>query len=503
MNTVGILFRTYATNRVGSETMGLLQLVLSVYYPACTLASSGVYVASTRLCSQALARKDRSIPQILNRCLIYALAFGGGAFLLLRIGAHAIAVHWLQFPGAETPLKILAFGLPFLAAANSLQGFFLSLRKATYSTVLQITEDLSKIGATVLLFSLFLDRGPNAALCAMVAGMAVGETASCLFGYFLYLKKLPTLPRGECSEKSSFADVVKIALPCAFSAYLRSGIGMLESMLVPRGLQASGMTEEQTLAALGRLEGMALPVLLFPAAFLTVVSKLLVPEITAENAIGHKKNNIETINSILRKTLTYGVFLAAFAALFGEELGYLLYKDRTCGKYISCLAPMIPILYCDRVTDGIMKGYNKQLDSMKINLAETVLRTAGTRFLLPYTGVTGYISLFCASATFNFFLSFRALKKECGIPFPVAKGILLPLTASLAAMLPLKILHTLGGIPLWICAAGAIPLFLIFLWGCSDRKRGSVIPPTPQGHGDIPKTDGRRSSSRRRRGLRK
>ncbi len=470
MSTVGVLFRTYASNRVGSEVMGLLQLVLSVYYPACTLASSGVYVASTRLCSEALARRDRGIPAILNRCLIYGLSFGAAAFLLLFFGAKPIAVHWLQFPDAEIPLKILSFGLPFLSAANALQGFFLSLRKAAYSTVLQITEDLSKIGATILLFARFLDNGPHAALCAMVAGMAIGETVSCLCGYLLYRAKSrrSDLPQ-SLGGKGVFPEVIKIALPCAFSGYLRSGIGMIENVLVPRGLEASGLTPEQTLAAMGKFEGMALPILVFPATFLAVVSKLLVPEITAENAVGNSKNNIKTTQSVLKWTMTYAVFIGTFAALFGQDLGMEIYHDKTCGRYLTILAPLVPILYGDRVIDGIMKGYNRQLTTMKINLADTLFQTVGAWLLIPRTGIMGYVALFCTGATVNFALSFFSLRKTCGIRFPVRNGIVKPLIASLAAMLPLKIIGGFLSVSVWIRIAVSIPLFLLFLSFCSDR----------------------------------
>lgn len=476
MSTVGILFRTYASNRVGSEVMGLLQLVLSVYLPACTLASSGVYVASTRLCSEALACKNRRISTILNRCLAYGLSFGITAFVLLFFGAKAIAVHWLQYPDAEIPLKILSFGLPFLSAANALQGFFLSLRKASYSTVLQVTEDLSKIGATVLLFSLFLKDGPKAALCAMVAGMAIGETVSCVCGYILYQTKRRTLPyAGSGKESEIFPQILRIALPCAFSGYLRSGIGMIENILIPRGLESYGLTPEQTLAAMGKFEGMALPILIFPATFLAVVSKLLVPEIAAENAVGNKDGNIRTTMSVLRWTMTYAVFIGTFTALFSMELGMEIYHDPVCGRYLMILAPLVPVLYGDKVIDGIMKGYNRQLTTMKINLADALFQTVGAWIIIPIAGIFGYIGIFCIGAVLNFFLSFLSLRKTCSIRFPIREGILWPEVASLAATLPLKILSKFFNITVWIWAAASIPLFLVFLSFCSGKKEEESI----------------------------
>jgi len=480
MNTLGIIFRTYASNRAGAEALGLLQLVTSVYYPACTLASSGIYVASTQLCARAMARKDRDTEKIVTKCLIYSLLFGTAAFLLLYFGAESIANQWLRFPAAKAPLRILSFGLPFLAAANALQGFFLSMRKATFSTVLQVSEDLLKMGATLFFFPLFTARGPEGILCALVAGMTVGEIGSCLFGYALYRRKSIGI-RGTAPERGvGFLDIAKIALPCAFSAYLRSGVGIAESMLVPRGLQASGLTEEQTLAALGKLDGMALPILMYPAAFLAVVSKLLVPEIAAENATGHETENKSTTESVLRWTLTYSIFLALFALLFGEELGIAIYGDVRCGRYLVLLAPLVPILYCDRVTDGIMKGYNRQLDTVRINLTEAILRTFAACFLLPVTGIAGYVATFAAGTVLNFVFSFLALKKVSNIRFPWEKGVLIPIVTGLGAILPLKTIQQQWPLPLWMRGTVSAILFLLLLRGWSGKKPRDGRPFTVQ-----------------------
>ena len=479
MSVLGVVFRTYASNRVGSEVMGLLQLIMSVYYPACTLASSGVYVASTRLCSEALAQNKKNIGTILSRCISYSCIFGFGTFLLLFFGAGFIARSWLAFPDAEIPLKILSIGLPFLSASNALQGYFLSLRKASYSTVLQITEDLTKIGATVLLFMLYLDNGPHAALCAMVAGMAIGETVSCLIGFLLYrVKNKPETTPNDTKTQRIFSEVVKIALPCAFSGYLRSGLGMIESILVPRGLEASGLTPEQTLSVLGKLEGMALPILIFPAAFLAVVSKLLVPEIAAENAVGHAESNLKTTKAILQWTMTYGVFIGTFALLFGHDLGTAVYHDPDCGRYLTILAPIVPILYGDKVIDGIMKGYNQQLTTMKINLADAVFQTAGAFLLIPRAGISGYVALFCVGNFLNFSLSYYSLRKTSGVRLPIRDGILKPLLLSLSAMLPLKILQRFMTPSVWLIAGASVILFLClyYLYTGGRKKETLAIP---------------------------
>jgi len=48
-------FGIFISNRVGSEALGIFQLVMSVYLFMVTLASSGINLACTRIVSEKLA----------------------------------------------------------------------------------------------------------------------------------------------------------------------------------------------------------------------------------------------------------------------------------------------------------------------------------------------------------------------------------------------------------------------------------------------------------------
>ena len=52
---VGIIFKVWLSNTIGSEGMGLYQLIFSVYVLASTFAISGTSTAVTRLVAEELA----------------------------------------------------------------------------------------------------------------------------------------------------------------------------------------------------------------------------------------------------------------------------------------------------------------------------------------------------------------------------------------------------------------------------------------------------------------
>ena len=59
MQSIGIIFSVYISNKIGAEGVGIFQLIMSVYTFAITLASSGINLAVTRIASEEKAKKKR------------------------------------------------------------------------------------------------------------------------------------------------------------------------------------------------------------------------------------------------------------------------------------------------------------------------------------------------------------------------------------------------------------------------------------------------------------
>lgn len=55
LKSIGVSFGIFISNRVGSEALGIFQLVMSVYLFMVTLASAGINLACTRIVSERLA----------------------------------------------------------------------------------------------------------------------------------------------------------------------------------------------------------------------------------------------------------------------------------------------------------------------------------------------------------------------------------------------------------------------------------------------------------------
>ena len=436
LNILGMLFRIYVSNRIGAEGMGLHSLVYSVYTPAVTLATSAVNLASTRLVTEAVAKNKRgSVRKIMLCCFVYSLCFGAFAFCCVFFGADFIAQNWIKDPAAVLPLRILSFGLPFLSISSALHGAFTALRKISKSVAVQITEDLVKIGATVMALSLFVDLSSAYGCVCLVLGSAVGEFISCVAALILY--KAEKLEK-TASEKASVhaKKLFTIALPTAFSSYLRSGISMFEKLMVPVGFGKYGLTQSEALSFLGLFSGMVYPVVFFPATLLNSFSRLIVPEIAA----AYETDDKERIESIavrsIKTTLIFAIFVSGIFILFADLIGNELYSSAEAGLYIRVLSPLVPLMYLDSVVDSLLKGLNQQVASMRINIFDSAIRTALVCFLLPVSGFEGYVFITYFSTIFNGLMSIRRLVKVSAVEFSLFECFFRPLFYTAAAILP-------------------------------------------------------------------
>ena len=75
MRTIGLSFNVYISNKIGTEAVGIYQLIMSVYSFAITLACSGIHLAATRIVSEQLAYGfETGIKKAMKKCLFYSLS---------------------------------------------------------------------------------------------------------------------------------------------------------------------------------------------------------------------------------------------------------------------------------------------------------------------------------------------------------------------------------------------------------------------------------------------
>ena len=492
MRGVGVCFNVYISNTVGAEAMGLFTLISTVYGFAITLATSGVNLAATRLVSEALGEissagirikngKTASVRAVMRKCVAYSLFFSLLSASALFICTPAISRSILRDERTISSLRLLAISLPPISISSALGGYFTAVRRVYKNATVQVLEQMVKIfSCSALLVRFFANDAESACLC-VVAGGVIAELCSFAVQAVLYLceRKDDSTSSVPAKGKLIKSKLLGIALPVAFSAYLRSALITVEHILIPWGLERSGASRSRSLAAYGTVHSMVFPLIFFPSAILSSFAGLLVPEVS--QAVAEKKQtDIKRITSnVFEIALLFSIGAAGLISCFAYELGNTVYPDTDAGRYIRMIAPLIPVMYLDTATDAMLKGLGQQVYSMGVNIVDSLLSVILVIFLLPRFGIEGYIMTVYCTELINATLSITRLLSVTDIKPRITDLIIKPLIcvvisgAVVARLAPLNLslLSDKAQTVAHMILAAAIYLSLLLLLGSLKIKK--------------------------------
>ncbi len=412
MRSVAVSFNAYLTSKIGSAGIGLFQLITTVYSLAVTFSCAGIKLASTRVTVEINSGGKNDLRKSMNMFDSYALICGLTVCSILFLFSDFIAGVWINDPRASVSLRILAASLPFVAVSASLSGYFTASNLVIPYSFIQLIEQGTKIVTAILLLNYLPVTDTKTACAAIVAAITASEAVSFTLSYLL--KSLKISKKTE-KTRIKLNRLMRIAIPDAAGTCARSILLTIEHLLIPKGFQKSGANSEAALSAYGNIHAMALPILLYPCAILTSFSSMLIPELAAKHERNDRKAINRTVEKNLKRTLIYSVICAAGLFAFAPLISNLIYKTNEAVLYIRILAPLVPIMYTDTVTDGMLKGLDQQIQSMRYNIIDSALCVVMVWFILPVYSVKGYIFILYASEIINFYLSIGRLIKICDI----------------------------------------------------------------------------------------
>ena len=414
LQVIKMFFSIYISNSIGEEGSGVFSLVMSVYMFGITLASAGMNIASTRVVAEELACKNEvGAKKAAKRCVFLSLIFGVCASLLFFIFADFITVRCLHNRISRNVIYLICVALPFIAMSSAINGYFTAVRRVYKNAFAKFGEEFVKIGSTAFLLKLLMPDGIDYACYALILADVISEITSFLHLYFLYLRdKRNSLVESRYKDLDSYNKrILRISIPVAFTSYLRSGLSTIKELLIPSSLQRSGMNSSNALISYGIVNGMAMPIIMFPMILITSFSSLLVPEFSRYYA-QQKYKKIRSVSSILLTcTLIFSIFICILIFVFSNKLSNLIYHKTEIAKYLRILSPLIVIMYLDIVIDSILKGLDAQVSVMSINVFDCAINIAFIYFLVPILGFSGYIISIFISEVINFSLSGYKLLK--------------------------------------------------------------------------------------------
>lgn len=414
LRLAGTGFQVYLSSRIGAGGIGLLQLTLSVSSMAMVAGMGGIRTACMYLSAGELGRgKPQNVTWVLSGCVLYSILCSGSVALLLYGFAPSIAENWIGEPETLGALRLVAAFLPVSCLCGVMTGYFTGADRIGTLAVVEVMEQLCAMVLTMALLSTYAGDHPARACQCVVLGSNAGACLTLLSLLLLRLRERPAI-----AQRISVAQQLRsTAIPLGLADDLRTGISTVENLMVPKRLALNELAAEP-LAEFGMVSGMVFPVLMFPACILYGLAELLIPELARCAAGGRQKRISYLVKRSLRLAMLYGIALGGLMYLLSERLCLKLYGSVEAGICLKRYALLVPMLYCDAITDAMTKGLGQQKSCVRYNILTNSLDVALLYFLLPGYGMAGYFASFLVTHLLNFCLSLGRLLKITGIRLP-------------------------------------------------------------------------------------
>ena len=447
MKSIGMFFNLYIANKIGSEAIGVFNLVMSVYMFAVTIATSGLSLACTCIVSEQFT-KDNFLEgfKAVKTCMVFSLILGLMSSFLVLIFSNTISTIFLKSIVSPTSLYLIAIGLPFIGISSVINGYFSAVRKSYKTAFSQVFELIVKIITTIIFLQINTSHSLESICICLILADVISEICSCSLLIILFKKDKQKIMKKEglLHTRRNFAfivqstnfhsitikelintitfkkNILKITLPISITNCIRSGLSTLKQFIIPNRLLLFGLPYSTALSEYGKINGMTMSVLLFPNVFITSFRSLLVPEFTSLSSKQYKKRILDVCQKIFVVTSIFSISTALIFFLFSNQISLIVFHNLECAEYIKILAPLILFMYPDNIIDSILMGLNKQINVMICNIIDLLLTISLLYFLLPVLGLSGYILSIIISEIFNFCISYYILYKATGFKMPIA-----------------------------------------------------------------------------------
>ena len=462
LRAVGTSFQVYLSGRIGAAGIGLLQMVMSVGSLAMVAGIAGIRTATMYLTAEELGKKQpKNVGHILSGCFLYSIFCSGAVALLIYVFAPTIAQLWIGDIRTVHALRLFAAFLPCTCLCGVMTGYFTAANRIGTLAAVEVAEQLASMGCTLCLLHFWAGSDAVKACLCVIFGSSLGACVTLVSLIILRWREKPSHgPKLPVARR-----LAQTAIPLALADVLKVGINTAENLMVPKRLALNTFVNNP-LAAFGTVSGMVFPVLMFPACILFGLAELLIPELARCASAGSRQRISYLVQRSLKVTLLYGILFCGLLYLLADILCMTLYGSEEAGYYLRLYSLLIPMLYCDAITDAMIKGLGQQKKSVQYNIFTSVLDLAFLYLLLPHYGMMGYFFSFLVTHLINFLLSLCRLLKITGERIPLS----LPFFALLSVIVSIEILQFLSAPAAQTLLYPVILGCLLYLLGVISRE---------------------------------
>lgn len=451
---LGFINRIVIARFIGEEGVGLYMMAFPTMILVVTITQLGLPVAISKNVAEAEAKGDTAkIKKILVVSLATTISLSIVFTPALILLAPLLSDTLFTDERTQLPLMAIAPIVPIIAISSVIRGYFQgrqNMKPAAYS---QMIEQVVRISLIALMTKAFLPYGIEYAAAGAMLAAVIGELASLLYLMTTFKLKKKFRVRKQffkfvSSGKSTFNELMTVALPTTGSKMIGSVAWFFEPIVVAQSLALAGVAAAAATKQYGALTGFAMPLLMLPSFITYSLSTSLVPAISEANS----QNNMRLIEYRLQQALRFAFITGGLAVVvlyvLSDQLMEVMYGSSSGSHFIKLMAPFFLFYYYQGPLQATLQALNLARAAMINSLIGAAVKTA-VIFLIasqPAFGINGvamgiltgtvlvtmlHFATVLKAISFTFFIrdylmTFIAMFLSGGIGFWMLKDLLSP-----------------------------------------------------------------------------
>lgn len=443
IKALGFFYRVILVRLLGSEGVGLTEMIVPVYSFFLVIAGWGIGLAMSRMIADADERKDYlAVSQIFST---------GKSILLINsvvvtLLAFLVAPHFMKYIAADTRIYycflLLIPSIFVIALSTAYRSFFQGVQQMSVIGGGQLAEQSVRTFVGIGCAMLLLPYGLEVAILAVAIGTFFGELSGNLYLWLRFRwitkKHYPFIHPNKKIQLPLSCQMILFGTPVTINRIISSAILMLQSILIPLCLQKSGFDMPTATAIYGNFAGVAMSLVHLPGVFTTSLTVSIIPGIAS---VLHRPKALQNrINQALNATMycTLPGMLILFC--FGEELCDLLFHTPEAASILKILSLGGIFMYLQITLSSILQGLGEVKYLLFTMIVNGFLLLSGIYWLTPqpWLGIRGAAIAIIVSSLASCLLNGWRLWQKTNFFPQLWKGFLLPVCAILCSYMLLE-----------------------------------------------------------------
>lgn len=437
----GFVFQITVIRLIGTEAVGLYNMVFPLYITVIVLSTAGLPLAISKMVSHQIALGSfRTAMRIFKIALVLLIIFSLTFTLLLLVISPFLLESIYQDPRVVWCFYAMLPGIIIVPICSAFRGFFQGLQDMFPPALTQCIEQIARITLALFLIISLKPYGIKIIAVGLSLSMIFGELIGLIIIYILYKlkrRKLKSyllndkLRKVTISTKKIIIELFNFGFPATLTRLTTSLVLTFEASLIPITLQKCGFNINQAASIYGQFSGVSMALLTIPNVLTFSLATSLVPAISEAEAQGKFVSLQFRSSEALRLTYLFGLPVTIILLLKATSLSCILFNLPEAGITLRYLAWGALALYLAQTSNGILQGLGLVKRVLLNTIVGAIIKVIGIIYLvqMPELNINGAAVAFVLSFWVMCILNLSTIYKLTGFRLHL-KQIFLPIIAA-------------------------------------------------------------------------